>query len=125
MNLTEERKYTKTHEWVCYDGEFAYVGITEYAAGELGDLVFVDLPEEGAEVEAGESFCEVESVKAVSEVNSPVSGTIAEVNTKLEDAPESLNEAPYENWIVKVRDVTGCDELLTEAEYEAFLEEEA
>ena len=118
-----EMKFTKTHEWVCFDGDFAYVGITDYAQQEMGDLVYVNLPEVDAEVTAGEPFCEVESVKAVAEVNAPVSGTVAEVNEELLDAPEKINEAPYESWIAKIANAGDTDSLLTEDEYTALLEE--
>lgn len=118
-----EMKFTKTHEWVCFDGDFAYVGITDYAQQEMGDLVYVNLPEVDAEVTAGEPFCEVESVKAVAEVNAPVSGTVAEVNEELLDAPEKINEAPYESWIAKIANAGDTDSLLTEDEYAALLEE--
>ena len=118
-----EMKFTKTHEWVCFDGDFAYVGITDYAQQEMGDLVYVNLPEIDAEVTAGEPFCEVESVKAVAEVNAPVSGTVIEVNEELLDAPEKINEAPYESWIAKIANAGDTDSLLTEDEYAALLEE--
>lgn len=118
-----EMKFTKTHEWVCFDGDIAYVGITDYAQQEMGDLVYVNLPEVDAEVTAGEPFCEVESVKAVAEVNAPVSGTVAEVNEELLDAPEKINEAPYESWIAKIANAGDTDSLLTEDEYTALLEE--
>ena len=113
--------YSETHEWVRFEGEEAYVGITEYAANELGDLVYVNLAEEGAEVTKGEAFTDVESVKAVSDVNSPVSGVIAAVNEELGDAPEKVNEAPYDAWFVRVKDITDKEGLMTADEYEAFL----
>ena len=97
MHFPKELKYTKTHEWVRFtDDNTAYIGITDYAQDQLGDLVFVNLPAEGDELTAGESFADVESVKAVSDVNSPVTGTVKQVNEELADAPEKMNEAPYE-----------------------------
>ncbi|MBO4410591.1 MAG: glycine cleavage system protein GcvH [Lachnospiraceae bacterium] len=121
MNIPKDLLYTETHEWVKTDGDEVFVGITEYAANELGDLVYVNLAEEGAEVVKGEAFTDVESVKAVSDVNSPVSGTIAEVNEELADAPEKINEAPYDAWFIKVKDVTDKDGLMDADAYEAFL----
>ena len=124
MNFPKELKYTRTHEWIRYEGESAYIGITDYAQDQLGDLVFVNLPEEGDEVMAGEPFADVESVKAVSDVNSPVTGVVEEVNEELSDAPEKMNEDPYEAWFVKVGEVSAEVELLSAEEYEAFTESE-
>lgn len=121
MNFPKELCYTETHEWVRKEGDEAYVGITEYAANELGDLVYVNLAEEGSEVTKGEAFTDVESVKAVSDVNSPISGTIAAVNEALGDAPEKVNETPYEAWFIKVRDITDEEGLMSAEEYEAFV----
>lgn len=122
MNFPEELKYTKSHEWVKMEDETtAYVGISDYAQDALGDLVFVNLPEEGDEVTAGETFADVESVKAVSDVYSPVSGTVAEVNEGLMDAPESINESPYDAWFMKVEGITGQSELMSASEYEAYI----
>ncbi|MBO4411560.1 MAG: glycine cleavage system protein GcvH [Lachnospiraceae bacterium] len=121
MSIPKELFYSETHEWVRFEGEEAYIGITEYAANELGDLVYVNLAEEGAEVTKGEAFTDVESVKAVSDVNSPVSGVIAAVNEELGDAPEKVNEAPYDAWFVRVKDITDKEGLMTADEYEAFL----
>ena len=125
MNFPKELKYSRTHEWVRFqeDGS-AYIGITDYAQDQLGDLVFVNLPAEGDTLEAGESFADVESVKAVSDVNAPVSGTVKEVNEALADAPEKMNEAPYEAWFVLVADAAEADGLMTAEEYEAFIAEE-
>ena len=125
MNFPKELKYTKTHEWVRFqeDGS-AYIGITDFAQDQLGDLVFVNLPAEGDTLEAGESFADVESVKAVSDVNAPVSGTVKAVNDALADAPEKMNEAPYDAWFVLVEDVTENGDLMTAEEYEAFVAEE-
>jgi glycine cleavage system H protein len=124
MNYPKDRKYAKSHEWVMKEGELYVLGITEYAQSELGDVVFVNLPEVGEEVYADEAFADVESVKAVSDIISPFDGVIAETNKELLDAPEKLNEAPYEAWIVKMSDVEQLPELLSAEEYEKFLEEE-
>ena len=124
MELKNDALYMKSHEWVVIDGDTATVGISDFAQSELGDLVFVNLPEPGDEVTAGEPFADVESVKAVSDIYSPVSGTIAEINEELLDAPEMINDAPYDAWFVKVGDITYHEDLLTEDEYNAFVEEE-
>lgn len=113
--------YTKDHEWVKEEGGEYTVGITDYAQSELGDLVFVNLPEEGDSVTKGESFSDVESVKAVSDVLSPLTGVVSAINEAVLDAPESINSAPYEAWFVKVKDVTDKEELLSPEEYEEFL----
>ena len=124
MELREELLYSKSHEWVKEEGEVAVIGLTDYAQSELGDLVFVNLPEEGDEISVGEAFSDVESVKAVSDVYAPVSGTVCEINEELMDAPEKINEAPYEAWFVKVKDITEREELLSAEEYKAFVESE-
>lgn len=122
MNIPEELKYAKSHEWVkMLDDETALVGLSDYAQDALGDLVFVNLPESGDEVMAGEVFADVESVKAVSDVYSPVTGTVAEANEALLDAPESINEAPYEAWFIKVEHITDTQDLMSAAEYEAYV----
>ncbi len=120
----KELKYTKTHEWVRYEGDAAFVGISDYAQHALGDLVFVNLPEPGDEVEAGEPFGDVESVKAVSDLFSPVSGEVLEINEELLDAPQLINEQPYEAWFIKVGGITGEEELMDAESYDAFCEEE-
>lgn len=122
MELREDLLYSKSHEWVKEEGDAAIIGLTDYAQSELGDLVFVNLPEEGDEVTVGEAFADVESVKAVSDVYSPVSGTVSEINEELLDSPENINEAPYDAWFVKVTGVTEKEELLTAEEYQAFVE---
>lgn len=124
MELREGLLYSKSHEWVKEEGDEVVIGLTDYAQSELGDLVFVNLPEEGDEITAGESFSDVESVKAVSDVFSPVSGVVSEINEELLDAPELINESPYEAWFVKVKEVTEREELLTAEEYQAFVENE-
>ena len=106
MELREGLLYSKSHEWVKEEGDIAIIGLTDFAQSELGDLVFVNLPEEGDEVTVGEAFSDVESVKAVSDVYSPVSGIVCEINEELLDAPEKINEEPYEAWFVKVKDIT-------------------
>ncbi len=122
MTFPEELKYTKSHEWVKFlDDGTACIGITDYAQDQLGDLVFVNLPSEGDALEAGTAFADVESVKAVSDVNAPVSGTVTQVNEALADEPEQMNKAPYEAWFVQVGDITGTEELMTAAEYEKFI----
>ncbi len=124
MNFPEELKYSKTHEWVRFEDETtAYVGITDYAQDQLGDLVFVNLPEVDDEVTAGEAFADVESVKAVSDVMSPVTGIVDEVHEDLADEPQMMNQEPYEAWFIRVRDITESDELMTAEEYQAFIEE--
>ena len=125
MNFPAELKYTKDHEWVkMLDDTTALVGISDFAQSELGDLVFVNLPAVGDDVVAGEAACDVESVKAVSDVMSPVTGSVAEVNEELDDSPERLNSDPYGAWIMKIENVTDFSELLSAEEYEAFTKEE-
>ena len=125
MNIPEDLQYTKSHEWVRIEGDTATIGITDHAQDELGDIVFVELPEEGATFDAGESFGTVESVKAVSDLYTPVGGEVVEVNSALEDAPENINEDPYgEGWIVKLRTTDEAD-LLSSEEYEKVVEEES
>ena len=120
-HIPAELLYTKSHEWVKFTDETtALVGITDFAQNSLGDIVFVNLPEEGAEVSAGEAACDVESVKAVADIISPLSGTVGQANQELDGAPEKINEAPYEAWIFEVRDVSAREELLDAAAYEAF-----
>ena len=120
----ENLHYTKEHEWVRVDGEFAVVGITDHAQQELGDIVYVDLPKVGATLEQGKTFGSVESVKAVSDVYAPISGEVAEVNQALADNPEKLNEDPHgEAWLVKIK-LTAPDEikqLLSAADYQTYI----
>lgn len=123
MNLKEFR-FHKEHDWVRVDGETGIFGITEYAQKTLGDIVYVELPAEGDVLTAGEPYAEVESVKAVSEVFAPVSGTVLEFNQEAIDAPELINQSPYEEgWLVRVRlsNPSELDELMTWDEYEAML----
>ena len=121
MTFPKELKYTKTHEWVLFSEDGAAIGITDYAQDQLGDLVFVNLPEPGDPVTAGESFADVESVKAVSDVMSPVTGEVAEINETLADEPQRMNQAPYESWFVKVRNITGQTELMDADAYTAYV----
>lgn len=123
MAVPQDLQYTKSHEWVRITDGVATVGITEHAQDELGDVVFVELPEQGATLEAGDSFGAVESVKAVSDLYAPVGGEVVEVNGALEDSPEKINEDPYgEGWILKLQ-VSGEADLLSAADYEKLLEE--
>ena len=123
MTFPAELKYSKDHEWVkMLDGATALVGITDFAQSELGDLVFINLPQEGDDVTADEAFCDVESVKAVSDVVSPVTGVVEEANTELEDEPQKLNEDPYGAWIAKIENISGYAELMDAAAYEAFVQ---
>ena len=116
--------YSKSHEWVDFtDDTTAKIGLTDFAQNALGNLVFVTLPDVGDPLTAGESLGDVESVKAVSEVFSPLSGTVSAVNEELLDAPEKINEAPYEAWLVEASDITDREELLDAAAYEAFCAE--
>ena len=124
MNNPTELKYSKSHEWVKYEDGIAIVGISDFAQHALGDVVFVGLPAVGDQAVAGDSFGDVESVKAVSDLISPVTGTICEVNEDLDASPELLNEDPYAAWIIKVENVSGEEELLDAAAYEAFCAEE-
>ena len=125
MNIPEDLQYTKSHEWVRIEGDTATIGITDHAQDELGDVVFVELPDEGDTFDAGDSFGTVESVKAVSDLYTPVGGEVVEVNSALEDAPEQINDDPYgEGWIVKLRTSEEAD-LLSPEEYEKVVEEES
>lgn len=124
-NIPADLKYAASHEWIKDEDGLTVIGLTDFAQEALGDLVFVNLPEEGDEVTAGESFADVESVKAVSDVFSPVSGTVAAINEELLDAPESINEDPYGAWFIKVENVTATEDLLDAAAYEAACAAEA
>ena len=124
MTINPDLKYTKSHEWVKEEDGVAVVGISDFAQDALGDVVFVNLPEAGDEVVAGESFGDVESVKAVSDLVSPVSGIVQAVNEELIDAPELLNSDPYGAWIIKVEQVNDQEELLDADDYEALCAEE-
>lgn len=124
MQFPDNLKYSKDHEWVRVEGDEAYVGITKFAAGELGDIVFVDVDTEGESLDKDEVFGSVEAVKTVSDLFIPVSGEVLEFNEGLEDAPESVNEDPYgEGWMVKIKiaDASELDGLMDAAAYEAML----
>ena len=119
-------KYTKEHEWISVEGTTGTVGITDYAQSSLGDIVFVELPKVGDVLEAGKTFGSVESVKAVSDLYAPVSGTVTAINEELKDAPERVNADANATWMLKLelKDVTELDKLLSAADYETFVSEE-
>ena len=124
MNVPEDRRYTSDHEWVQVEGDHARVGITDYAQDALGDIVFVQLPEQGAAVTASASFSEVESTKSVSDIYAPVNGTVAEVNNDLVDAPQRINEDPYgAGWIciIEMGDTTEYDSLMNAESYRQLI----
>lgn len=126
MAVPNELKYSKEHEWVKVEGNVATIGITEYAQSELGDIVFVELPETDDEINEGDTFGSVESVKTVSELYAPISGKVVEVNEELEDSPEFVNESPYEKaWMVKVEisDESQIEALLTAEKYSEMIGE--
>jgi glycine cleavage system H protein len=115
-----ERKYTASHEWIVVDGDTATVGISDFAQAQLGDVVFLELPKAGAKLNAGESFGVIESVKAASDLYSPATGTVQEVNAKLEKSPDLVNSDPYgDGWLIKLQVEKMPEGLLTEAEYSA------
>jgi len=125
MNIPENLKYTKDHEWIKVDGDTVTVGITDYAQGELGDIVFVEIETEGENLEKEEVFGTVEAVKTVSDIFMPVSGEVVEVNPKLEDSPEIVNKDPYgEGWLIKVKlsDKSEIDDLLDASKYKEIIE---
>lgn len=125
MEFPKELNYVKSHEWVKEESDgTVLIGITDYAQDTLGDLVFVNLPEVGDEVTAGEAFADVESVKAVSDVFSPVTGIVKEINEELLDAPEQINADPYGAWFIRVEKITDHEEYLDAKEYEAHTEAE-
>ena len=123
-NVIEGLYYSESHEYVRVEGDFGFIGITDYAQNALGNVVYVDMPDVDDEVEAGEEFGAVESVKAASDLYSPVSGTVVEVNEALEDQPELINQDAFENWIIKVQlsDKSELDALMDAAAYEEFCE---
>jgi glycine cleavage system H protein len=126
MSYPETYKYAKSHEWLLLEGDAATIGITDYAQSSLGDIVFVELPKIGQEIAAGSTFGSVESVKAVSDLYTPVGGVVTEVNAALNDAPDTINTAANETWIIKlaVEDKSGEAALLDAAAYEKFVAEE-
>lgn len=124
MNIPENLKYTKDHEWVLVDGEIATVGITDFAQGELGDIVFVEIETEGDDLDKEEVFGTIEAVKTVSDLYMPVAGTIIEINPELENKPEIVNQEPYKGgWMVKikVKDAADLNDLLSADEYEELI----
>lgn len=127
MEVRKELKYSNDHEWIKVDGDRIYIGITDYAQDSLGDVVFLELSEVGEELSVGDAFGVVESVKAASDVYVPVAGTIVEVNEELMDAPEEINESPYESWFIALEadDMSELDELMDWEAYEKFCQEEA
>ena len=126
MPFPTDYKYTKEHEWIKADGKNATIGITSYAQESLGDIVFVDLPKAGAEITSGKTFGSVESVKAVSDLYAPVSGTVTEVNGELATAPEKINKDAHSAWMIKItlKDPAELNSLLSAADYEKFVAEE-
>ena len=126
MSYPTDYKYTKEHEWVSVSGSIGTVGITDYAQNSLGDIVFVELPKVGDAITAGATFGSVESVKAVSDLFAPITGTVTEINDSLASAPETINTAANTTWIIKVEltDLAQVDTLLSAAAYEAFIGEE-
>jgi glycine cleavage system H protein len=118
-----DRKYTKDHEWIRISGDTAEIGITDYAQQQLGDVVYVDLPDPGRSIAAGEAFGSIESVKAVSELYAPISGEVIEVNGSLKDRPEAVNKDPHGTWMIKVRVAQGGDRgsLLDSGQYQQIL----
>ena len=126
--VPEDRKYSKEHEWILVDGETGRIGITDHAQGALGDVVYVELPEVGKTVTATEVFGDIESVKAVSELFSPVSGEVVEVNSKVVDSPEMVNADPHgDAWliVVKMSDLSELEGLMSAPQYQAYLDEES
>lgn len=127
VSLPKELKYSEEHEWVKVEGNKVHVGITDFAQSELGDIVFVELPEVGDEITADEPFGSVESVKTVSELYAPVSGKVIEINENLDDAPELVNESPYEKaWmiVVELSDESELDNLMTAEKYQEMISED-
>lgn len=126
MSYPENYRYAKSHEWLSADGENATVGITDYAQESLGDIVFVELPKVGQEIEAGSTFGSVESVKAVSDLYAPVTGTVTEINEALNSAPETINADANNTWLIKVamKNTDDSNALLSAADYEKFVKEE-
>ena len=126
MNIPKELKYAKDHEWARIEGDVATVGITDYAQGELGDIVFVELPKAGSSVSQGDSFGTIEAVKAVSDLYAPLSGEITDVNAALDEAPETINNSPYEDgWMIKIKitEMSEVDNLLSADDYEKLIGE--
>ncbi|NLE20118.1 MAG: glycine cleavage system protein GcvH [Clostridiales bacterium] len=124
MSIPKNLKYSPSHEWVKEEGDTLLVGITDYAQKELGDLVFINLPNVGDKISKNEAFADVESVKAVSDIISPVDGVVAEANEALLDKPELINQDAYGAWIARVKDFSGLEDLMDAAAYEELLKKE-
>lgn len=126
MKTKDGFKYSEDHEWVNVDGNVAYIGITDYAQSNLGDIVFFELPEVGTVLEAGDVLSSVDSVKAASEIYTPISGTVVKINEELADSPENVNEEPYESWIaaLSIKGTDEVDALMDMAQYEQYCEAE-
>lgn len=126
MSVLKGLRYSKEHEWVRFEGNRAFIGITDHAQNSLGDIVYVELPEIGAVLQESDVLGVVESVKAASDVYSPIAGKVVQINEELTEHPEKINEDPYENWIavLETEDASGIEALMDEAEYEAFCREE-
>jgi glycine cleavage system H protein len=127
MNIPADLLYTKEHEWILVEEDIATIGITDYAQQELGDVVYVELPEEGQDLESEDEFGSVESVKAVSEIYAPMGGTVTEVNSDLDDNPELVNEDPYgDAWMIRIKfsDKSQLEDLMSAKQYEEFISEE-
>ncbi len=124
MKVIPSLKYSEKHTWIKIAGEYAYIGITDYAQDQLGDILFIEMPEIGDDITAGDEFGVVESSKVASDLIAPISGEVVEINDKLDDEPEYVNEEPYDAWIVKVKisDEDELDSLLNASEYELELE---
>lgn len=127
MAYPSEYRYTKEHEWLKVDGNTGTIGITDYAQNSLGDIVFVELPKVGTEIQVGKTFGTVESVKAVSDLYAPVSGTVSEINAELSTAPENVNKDAHAAWMIKVnlKDSAEANQLMSSADYEKFVAEES
>lgn len=124
-NTPEELKYTEEHEWAKKDGDVIEVGITDFAQSSLGDIVFLELPEEGTQLDKSSAFGVVESIKSVSDLYSPLAGEVVAINNDLVDTPEKINEAPYDSWMIKIRpsSMTDYDNLMTAQNYQTFCDE--
>ncbi|MGE5330073.1 MAG: glycine cleavage system protein GcvH [Deltaproteobacteria bacterium] len=125
MNVPDNVKFASTHEWARIEGEKAYIGISDHAQHAMGDIVFVELPQQGKVIKAGDSIGVVESVKAVSDIYTPLSGKVVEVNEVLLDSPEKINQAPYENWLIAIEtsNLTEFEKMLTKEQYEDICKE--
>lgn len=126
MKTKDGFKYSEDHEWVNVDGDIAYIGITDYAQSNLGDIVFFELPDVGTVIEAGDVLSSVDSVKAASEIYAPISGTVVKINEELSDSPEKVNEEPYESWIaaLSIKSEAEVDALMDMTQYEKYCDAE-